>query len=262
MTYNSKIKFRNKKIVVIGGSGLIGLPTVCNLNSLGAKIIILDVKKNPKLPKNTIFEKFDCSKISNLETKYKSLIKNFGCPDVFINCSYPRTSDWSKNSFQKVTFESMKKNIDLQMNTSAWLSKLTADKMAQSKIKGNIINIGSTYGLLGQDLTVYEKTSMKENMTYSLIKGALVNFTRQMASYYGQFGIRVNNVCSGGLKGHVAGKSSQQEKNFVKNYSKKVPLKRLGEPEEIANVITFIASDAASYVSGANIVVDGGWTVI
>ena len=134
--------------------------------------------------------------------------------------------------------------------------------MAQSKIKGNIINIGSTYGLLGQDLTVYEKTSMKENMTYSLIKGALVNFTRQMASYYGQFGIRVNNVCSGGLKGHVAGKSSQQEKNFVKNYSKKVPLKRLGEPEEIANVITFIASDAASYVSGANIVVDGGWTVI
>ena len=91
----------------------------------------------------------------------------------------------------------MKKNIDLQMNTSAWLSKLTADKMAQSKIKGNIINIGSTYGLLGQDLTVYEKTSMKENMTYSLIKGALVNFTRQMASYYGQFGIRVNNVCSG-----------------------------------------------------------------
>ena len=156
----------------------------------------------------------------------------------------------------------MKKNIDLQMNTSAWLSKLTADKMVQSKIKGNVINIGSTYGLLGQDLTVYEKTSMKENMTYSLIKGALVNFTRQMASYYGQFGIRVNNVCSGGLKGHVAGKSSQQEKNFVKNYSKKVPLKRLGEPEEIANVITFIASDAASYVSGANIVVDGGWTVI
>ena len=148
------------------------------------------------------------------------------------------------------------------MNTSAWLSKLTADKMVKSKIKGNIINIGSTYGLLGQDLTVYEKTSMKEKYDLLSYKGALVNFTRQMASYYGQFGIRVNNVCSGGLRGHVAGKSSQQEKNFVKSYSKKVPLKRLGEPEEIANVISFIASDAASYVSGANIVVDGGWTVI
>ena len=62
-------------------------------------------------------------------------------------------------------------------------------------------------------------------MTYSLIKGALVNFTRQMALYC-QFGIRVNNVCWG-FKGHVAGKSSQQEKNFVKNYSKKFPLKDL-----------------------------------
>ena len=137
------------------------------------------------------------------------------------------------------------------------------NEIFKDKIKwGKILIYIDTKNGLSKDLTVYEKTSMKENMTYSLIKGALVNFTRQMASYYGQFGIRVNNVCSGGLKGHVAGKSSQQEKNFVKNYSKKVPLKRLGEPEEIANVITFIASDAASYVSGANIVVDGGWTVI
>lgn len=262
MTFNQKIRFDKKKIFILGGSGLIGLPIVKNLNLLGAKLIILDIKKDPRLPKNNIFFKFDCSKLSNIETKFKSILKKFGCPDVFINCSYPRTADWSKSSFKKISFKNMQKNIDLQMNTYAWLSKLTAETMVKSRVRGNIINLGSIYGLLGQDLTVYEKTSMEENMTYSLIKGGLVNYTRQMASYYGSYGIRVNNICSGGLKGHVAGKSNYQEKNFIKNYSKKVPLKRLGAPEEVANVVTFVASDAASYVTGANVVVDGGWTII
>ena len=120
-------------------------------------------------------------------------------------------------------------------------------------------------GLLFKTISENEyqfKTSIKENMSYSLIKGGLTNLTRQMASYYGRFGIRINGICSGGLKGHVAGKSSFQSKQFVKNYQKRVPLKRLGDPEEIANVITFIASEASSYITGLNVVVDGGWTAI
>ena len=156
----------------------------------------------------------------------------------------------------------MSKNIEIHMNSHAWLSKLVADKMVRNKIKGSIINMTSIYGLLGQDLNIYEKTSMKENMTYSIIKGGLINLTRQMASYYGKFGIRINSVCSGGLKGPAAGYSKVQEKKFIKNYEKKVPLKRMGNPEEIANVITFIASDASSYITGSNVVVDGGWTII
>ena len=156
----------------------------------------------------------------------------------------------------------MSKNVEIHMNSYAWLAKIVAEKMVKNKIKGNIINLNSIYGLLGQDLSVYEKTSIKENMSYSIIKGGLINLTKQMASYYGQFGIRVNSICSGGLKGHVAGKSGSQENQFIKNYEKKVPLKRLGNPEEIANVITFIASDASSYITGSNVIVDGGWTII
>ena len=72
--------------------------------------------------------------------------------------------------------------------------------MVKNKIKGSIINLNSTYGLLGQDMNIYEKTGMRENMPYSMIKGGLVNLTRQMASYYGRFGVRVNSICSGGLK--------------------------------------------------------------
>ena len=103
---------------------------------------------------------------------------------------------------------------------------------------------------------------MTENMPYTMIKGGLINLTRQMASYYGRFGVRVNNICSGGLTGHIAGQSNKQEKQFIRHYEKKVPLKRLGNSEEVANVVTFVASDAASYITGSNILVDGGWTII
>ena len=261
MSFLNNIKLTNKKVYILGGFGLIGSRVVTNILSVGAKAIILDIKKK-QTQKNVKYEKFDCSKLKTLEKNFNRIIKKLGCPDVFINCSYPRTSDWNECSFNKITLKRMTKNIEIHMNSYAWLAKIVAEKMVKNNIKGSIISLNSIYGLLGQDLNIYEKTSMKENMPYAMIKGGLVNLTRQMASYYGRFGVRVNSICPGGLTGHVAGKSNLQEKQFIKNYEKKVPLKRLGNPEEVANVITFIASNAASYVTGSNILVDGGWTII
>ena len=262
MSLINKIKLINKKVYILGGFGLIGSKVVSNTLSVGAKVIILDIKKK-QTQKNVEYEKFDCSKLKTLEKSFNRIIKKYGCPDVFINCSYPRTKDWSQLSFNNITLERMKKNIEIHMNSYAWMAKITAEKMAKNNIKGNIINLNSIYGLLGQDLSIYEGTSMKKgNMIYPMIKGGLANLTRQMASYYGRFGIRINDICAGGLRGHVAGKSRFQEKQFVKNYEKKVPLKRLGNPEEVANVIAFVASDAASYITGSNLIVDGGWTII
>ena len=257
----NKLKLTNKKIYILGGFGLIGKKIVEDICSLGGEVIILDIKKRT-ISENVKYEKFDCSKLKTLEKSFNKIIKKLGCPDVFINCSYPRTNDWDQCSFNKITLKRMIQNIKIHMYSYAWLAKLVAEKMVKNNIKGNIVNLNSIYGLLGQDMNIYEKTSMKENMPFSMIKGGLVNLTRQMASYYGRFGIRINGICSGGLKGHVAGKSSTQEKQFIKNYEKKVPLKRLGNSEEVANVVTFIVSDAASYITGSNILVDGGWTII
>ena len=261
MSFLKKKNLKKKTIYVLGGSGLIGSKVVNNIISLGPNIVVLDIKKN-NLNKKVKFEKFDCSNLNQIEKKFSKIVKKFGCPHIFINCSYPRTKSWSSGSFKKVTLKIMRKNIDKHLHSYSWLSKLVADEMVKKNIKGSIINMNSIYGLLGQDLNIYEKTSIKENMLYSIIKGGMVNLVRQMASYYGTHGIRINNVCSGGLKGHMAGNSMLQEKNFVKNYSKKTPLKRLGEPEEVANVIIFLATDASSYITGSNLVVDGGWTSI
>ena len=261
MTFLNKIKLTNKRVFILGGSGLIGSKIAINVLSIGGDVVILDIKKKKEL-KNIKYIKFDCSKLKSLEKNIKKVMKEFGCPDVFINCSYPKTKDWNQCSFKKVSLKRMTKNIEIHMNSYAWISKIVADEMVKTKTMGSIVNLNSIYGLLGQDLNIYEGTIMKESMPYSIIKGGLANLVRQMASYYGKFGVRVNNVCPGGLKGHVTGYSNFQEKQFVKNYEKKVPLKRLGNPEEAANVVTFIASDAASYITGSNILVDGGWTII
>ena len=97
-------------------------------------------------------------------------MKEFGCPDVFINCSYPRTKDWNQCSFKKVSLKRMTKNIEIHMNSYAWISKIVADEMVKTKTAGSIVNLNSIYGLLGQDLNIYEGTIMKESMPYSIIK--------------------------------------------------------------------------------------------
>ncbi len=85
---------------------------------------------------------------------------------------------------------------------------------------------------------------------------------RQMTSYYGKYNIRINNISPGGVKGTVAGLKKIQDNNFLKNYSAQVPMGRLSDKSEIASTVIFLASDLSSYISGQNIIVDGGWTSI
>ena len=270
-SYLDNFKLDNKVAFVVGGLGLIGKEVVKAIAEAGANTVILDINdaksietirhlKTKKL--NVSYETFDCSNLDNIEMNFTTIIEKYQRVDIFINCSYPRTEDWPQNSFKDITLESYRKNVDIHMNSYAWLAKTVADAMSKQKEGGSIIQFGSTYGIVGQDLNIYEGTDMSENMTYSVIKSGIANLTRLMASYYGNKNIRVNTICPGGILGHVAGKQNKQNTIFVKNYSKKTPLKRMGRPEEIASAVLFLASEAASYITGATIMVDGGWTAI
>jgi NAD(P)-dependent dehydrogenase (short-subunit alcohol dehydrogenase family) len=269
--YLQKFRLNEKTAFVVGGLGLIGSEVSIAIAIAGAKTIVLDIesergqlfkKEMNKKGYDGDFKSFDCADMKQLDNNFSVLLNEYGCPDIFINCSYPRTKDWGKSSFREATLVSFQKNVDLHMNSYAWLARLAAEAMVRNGNGGSIIQLGSIYGIVGQDLTVYEGTDMHENMTYAAIKGGIMNLSRQMASYYGQYNIRINTLCPGGLEGHVAGKSSIQDLKFVEQYSKKTPLKRMGKVEEVASVALFLASDAASYITGATIMVDGGWTVI
>lgn len=263
--YFKKFSLKSKNAFVIGGSGLIGSEIVEALLSASATVINLDKKKSTKSYKNIKRYRYNYFEINNLEfidKEISDIFKKFGCPDIFINCSYPATEDWNQSSFSKNTISKLRQNIDLHLNSYTWLSHKVCEKMKKMKKRGSIIMLSSIFGVVAQNLQIYKNTGMNENMNYSIIKGGINNFTKQLASYYGSYGIRVNSVCPGGIIGHVKGSKAKQNIKFLKNYSKNCPLGRLGKPDEVASSVLFLASEASSYITGTLFLVDGGWTVI
>ena len=232
--------FFNKTAFVLGGSGLIGSKVIEKLLDLNCKIINLDIKKyKPQKNINYNFSKFDCSQINYIKN-YKKIIKKFGLPDIFINCSYPKTNDWKKNNFDNISYDSLKKNVEMQLVNQSFLIKEVAQQNKKSKKKCSIVLLSSIYGLVGQDISIYKNTKVSENLSYTITKGALINFTRQMSSFYTRFGIRTNCVCPGGVFDKSISKSNKFYKNLLFNYSKRSPIKRMAHPEEIANPIISI----------------------
>ena len=120
---------------------------------------------------------------------------------------------------------------------------------------GSIVNIASIYGVVCNDFTVYEGTNLNAATAYSAIKGGIINLSRYLASYFGKDNIRINCVSPGGI-------FDNQDPIFVKNYEYKVPMKRMGQPNDISPVVSFLLSNEAGYITGQNLIVDGGWTAI
>ena len=135
------------------------------------------------------------------------------------------------------------------------ITRQVADQMI-AKGSGSIINIASIYGVVGPQFAVYEGTDIVSPAFYAFEKGGMINLTRHLAAFYGSSGIRVNCVSPGGLA------TPDQPESFVDAYSQRTPLGRLAGPDDIKGPIVFLASRAAAYVNGVNLMVDGGWTAV
>lgn len=265
--FKNLFSLKGKEIFIIGGSGLIGSQIVSALEQYDALITVFDIDlKNKNKNKNenskTKYIKFNCANEKNIKNFFINYIKKNKCPDVLINASYPVTKDWKKNTFKEINFKSYKTNIELHLNSYVWIAKSIADQMAKNNINGSIIQLSSMYGLVAQDSNLYKNTNISENMTYGIVKSSTIHFTKQMASYYGKYNIRVNNLVIGGIKGHIKGSKKKQDNLFIKKFNLKVPLKRMGAPQEIPSSVIFLASSASSYITGSNIIIDGGYSII
>lgn len=260
--YLRKFSLEKKIAYVSGGLGLIGIEISKAFANAGATTIVLDTNRKKaivflaemkKIGLPIQYEYFDVTHLSGCTKSIDALYKKFGGMDIWVNASYPRTNDWG-NKLENVTLKSWQKNIDMHMNAYCWISRKVCLLMKANR-SGSLINFGSIYGVLGNDFTMYENTTMTGPFAYSAIKGGIINTTRYLASYFGGDNVRVNNICPGGIYDH-------QNKSFVKNYSHKTPLKRMGTPEEIASAVLFLASDASSYITGTTLMVDGGWSIV
>jgi len=244
-------RLENKIIIVTGGNGLIGKELVKKIKKEGAVCYNADIKVNSSIDSEIYCNINDVKSVDSL---IEEVFNKHGRIDGLVNNAYPRTEDWG-NKFEDIKLESWKKNVDMQLNSVFYICQQVL-KIMKKQEYGSIVNISSIYGVVANDFSVYENTGgMTSPAAYSAIKSGLINFSRYLASYYGKNGIRVNCVSPGGI-------IDNQNTNFIENYSKKVPLKRLGRPSEISPAVSFLLSEEASYITGQNLIVDGGWTSI
>lgn len=241
----------NKIIIITGGNGLIGKSIVKKLQLAGATCINFDI--NHETLEDLSCVKCDITDCESINKSIDLVINKYGKIDGLVNNAYPRSNDWG-NKFENIEYNSWKLNIDWQLNSYFYLTQQVSKYMVIKK-SGSIINMASVYGIVGPDFSVYQNTNMTMPAAYSAIKGGIINFSRYLASYLGPNGIRVNTISPGGI-------FDNQPPFFVKNYNDKVPLKRMGLPDDISPAVVFLLSDQSAYITGQNLAIDGGWTAI
>ena len=251
---NNKIE-----VVVLGGSGLIGRSIIKDYLNQNIKVLNLDLVDNLDRNKFYFFKKFNMTDV-NLEKKMNTIFKNFQTPRVFIDCSYINRTFFKNTSIKKISKNNLDFVLKNWLSSSVIISSFLLNKMKKNKIKGSIILTSSIYGVIAQDMNVYKKTDIVENIAYSLVKSGINNFVKNAAARFGKYDIRINSICPGGV--YNLEDKNFRKKNFIKNYISKVPLKRFAKPEDLVGAYRFLASEKSSYITGINLMVDGGFTLI
>jgi len=251
---------KEKNIVILGGTGRIGTSFAETLYNAGANVILGDVNKT----KNNFsqFEYCDVTDEKSINDFFYKLFKNKKKIHSLIYNVYSKPKNYYKR-FEDYETQTWKKVIDTNLTGAYLASKKLITHFKNKKINGNIIFLSSTYGLVGPNLDIY-KGLVKKNLyggnfslttpaVYSTTKSGLLGLSKYIATTYGKYNIRSNILSPGGV-------FDSQEKKFVKNYSQKVPLGRMASWTDYNGAIIYLCSDASSYMTGSNLIVDGGWT--
>lgn len=259
---------KNKIAIVSGALGLIGKNHCIALSEAGANVVVCDLDDikckdfAASLPTKSIGVGVDITKKSSVENLRDKTLKEFGKIDILVNNA--AINDMFENPqaaaeqsmFENYPLEMWQQSLNVNVTGTFLCSQIIGTEMSKSK-KGSIINVASTYGIVGPDQSIYKKPdgtqSFYKSAAYPATKGAIISFTRFLAAYWGDKGVRVNTLSPGGVE-------NNQDEYFINNYSTKTPLGRMAQPTDYKGAILFLASDASSYMTGANLIVDGGWT--
>lgn len=260
----SSFDLENKVVIITGGAGLIGKSFVKAVIDNGGIAIIADVDENAgkkamdeisaDLGSNKIeFIKVDITCKVSIQSMINTVMAKHKVIDALVNNAYPRNKNYGRK-FEDVTYEDFCENLNLHLGGYFLISQEISRVMVKQH-KGVIVNIASIYGFMAPRFELYENANFTSPVEYSAVKGALLSLTKYLASYLGEHGIRVNALSPGGVH-------NNQSESFVEQYAKKVLVgNRMAESDDLSGALIFLLSDASQYVTGQNIVVDGGWSI-
>lgn len=246
--------------IVSGSAGQLGGEYVRALLAAGASVAGLDL-----VPTAIEHERFmsvtaDITDRAALERVLAEVLGAFGRMDVLVNNAAldnpPGTSGAAVGPFEEFPEDAWDKVVDVNLKGMVLSCQVFGGHMAGSG-GGSIINISSIYGILSPDQRIYEYRRAEEPffkpVAYSVTKSGVLNLTRYLATYWAEKGVRVNTLT-------LAGVFNNQDERFLEGYTAKVPLGRMARADEYNGPVIFLASDASSYVTGSNLVVDGGYS--
>ena len=258
-----------KVALITGGAGLLGPVFGKALAEHGATVVLADVLKEKaeaeaqkiaaECGTRCIGIHLNLLELASIREAVGLVIKTFGKIDLLINSAQGVPKD-EKETFEEYLPEHWDFSSDINLKGTFLCTQEVAKHIlknvgGKNGTKGVIINLSSIYGSFAPDQRIYfdgmKKALSPSPAVYSATKGGIVALTKYLAAYYGERGIRVNCISPGGV-------FTNQDAAFVQNYSRRVPMGRMANKEELAGIIVFLASDASSYVTGQNIFVDGG----
>ena len=273
MSIQEKFDLSGRVAIVTGGVGLLGAEFCRTLAEAGAAVAIVDLDASASqgtadtLTKNgykALAVSADITQPDSVNAMVEKVVSEFGRIDILVNSAAldPKFDpDAAKKGIAPGAFEDYPLgdwNAALNVNLTGMFLVTQAcvkQMIAQGK-KGSIINICSTYGLNGPDQNLYIKDGERvafKPVYYTVTKAGVMGFTKYLAAYYAGTDIRVNALTPGGV-------FNNHEEYFVKNYSAKTIMGRMAKKDEMNGALLFLASEASSYMTGNNVIVDGGWT--
>jgi NAD(P)-dependent dehydrogenase (short-subunit alcohol dehydrogenase family) len=258
------MSLKERVAVITGGAGHIGSAMAEALAELGAKIVILDIsielclpvceRISKQYPVETLPLGVNLVQEEHIRTIPGEVVNKFGRLDILVNCAaFVGTSNlqgWV-TPFEEQSVHTWEQALDVNLTAPFILTQACTPALKESG-HGSVINIASAYGLVGPDMRLYEGTSMGNPAAYAASKGGLLQLTRWLATVLAP-DVRVNAISPGGV-------SRGQPEQFQRRYIERTPLKRMAIEEDFKGSVAYLASDMSSYVTGHNLVVDGGWT--
>jgi len=263
-------ELKDKVALVTGALGLIGKEHCRALIDAGAQVIVADLNfTNCQLfcqvlgPKSFPLS-VNISEKQSIQQAVKQLEYTFEKIDILVNNAAINdhfstdANVLNQSSFENYPVDLLEKSWEVNVKGMVMLTQALAPLLKMSKA-ASVINIASTYGMVGPDQSLYTNHEGQQlfykTPAYPITKGAVINFTRYLAAYWGPNGIRVNTLSPGGVE-------NGQDQVFLQKYVAKTPLRRMAKSSDYAGALVFLASDASAYMTGANLVVDGGFTSI